>query len=628
MKTIRRTATLIGLCVGLAGSVSLQAGHAEYNFDSDPSAFLDIDSNLDPAPWRATGGNPGGYLAITDAVGSQRTVIRFDDFDSGMLVKGFTFSMDVRMGSGTTDRPADGFSVNYARSNDPIFTDPGMWTGAVHGIDLGPEGGTSTGLSVCFDAWQGNPLPDGNDIEGIIVRVDDVTVLRQAMPTRHGSCDDITSMQTGPQHMDADGNPDGDPSTLCWQPLTVDLSAEGKLTVTYKGHTFLDQADVEYFPSPGRLVLMGRTGGSNQNQHVDNIVIDTIPASTPTVVGAKLLADGVTVQIQDAPGVQVVDGSVSLKVNGEDVTASSNITKSGDITTIEYSTLPDLLPGGTKIDLEIGYQDTQGESYTIERSLTVEQYTLVPADLKAADVNTSTTGFRIRPYQVEEANPNDNDWTEEMLQGLHGENKADTFGLDAEGFMDWLDVIDFKNDSGGSGNFTLDYPLDMVNIPGPDMTSEDNCALEIIGYIEFPQAGMYTMGVNSDDGFRVQTYTNPRDAFALRPGEYNGSRGASDTTFKIYIREAGIYPFRLVWENGGGGAAVEWFMVQDDGTKVLLNDAMTPGSLNVYPRAASTPPYVKLVSPAIDATGVRADTPIEEVIAEGDTGQVDQGSVA
>ena len=177
-------------------------------------------------------------------------------------------------------------------------------------------------------------------------------------------------------------------------------------------------------------------------------------------------------------------------------------------------------------------------------------------------MDTGTPGFRIRPYQVEEANPNDNDWTEEMLQGLHGENKADTFGLDAEGFMDWLDVIDFKNDSGGSGNFTLDYPLSMVNIPGPDMGSEDNCALEIIGYIEFPQAGMYTMGVNSDDGFRVQTYTNPRDAFAVRVGEYNGGRGASDTTFKIYIPEAGIYPFRLVWENRGGGAAVEFYIAQ------------------------------------------------------------------
>ncbi|MCD6337977.1 MAG: hypothetical protein J7M29_01150, partial [Verrucomicrobia bacterium] len=213
-----------------------------------------------------------------------------------------------------------------------------------------------------------------------------------------------------------------------------------------------------------------------------------------------------------------------------------------------------------------------------------------------------------------------------MLQGLHGENKADTFGLDAEGFMDWFDVIDFA--TGSLGNFSVDYLFSEVGIPGPDMPDTDNCALEIIGYIEFPEAGMYTMGATTDDGFRVQAHANPRDLFAVRVGEFEGSRGVADTLFKIYVPEPGIYPFRMIWENGGGGAAVEWFMVQDDGTMILLNDPLTPGSLNVYPRAASTPPYVKLVTPAIDATGVRADTPIEEVIAEGDTGQVDQGSVA
>ena len=53
-----------------------------------------------------------------------------------------------------------------------------------------------------------------------------------------------------------------------------------KLTVKYKGVTLLDQFQTSYAPSAGRLVLAGRTGGANENTHVDNISITTVPADT------------------------------------------------------------------------------------------------------------------------------------------------------------------------------------------------------------------------------------------------------------------------------------------------------------------------------------------------------------
>ena len=40
----------------------------------------------DPA---AADPSTNGYFAITDAVGSQRSVVIFPDFDSGLVVKGF-----------------------------------------------------------------------------------------------------------------------------------------------------------------------------------------------------------------------------------------------------------------------------------------------------------------------------------------------------------------------------------------------------------------------------------------------------------------------------------------------------------------------------------------------------------
>jgi hypothetical protein len=60
---------------------------------------------------------------------------------------------------------------------------------------------------------------------------------------------------------------------------------------------------------------------------------------------------------------------------------------------------------------------------------------------------------------------------------------------------------------------------------------------------------------------------------SLELGSYSGGKGSSDVTFPVGVTQAGIYPLRLVWENGGGDANCEWFM-QDivTGTKTLIND--------------------------------------------------------
>src|SRR4030095_5616048 len=152
------------------------------------------------------------------------------------------FECDLRIGNPQqNERAADGFSINFARATDPVFENHASSDFATGGA---VETGTQTGLAICFDTWSGNTLPDGADIEGIIVRVDNKTILRQPMPTRNGACDDTTSLQTGPRDLPywdaakaADQMPDAafDPASwagLCWKPLIVDLDVAGKLTVT------------------------------------------------------------------------------------------------------------------------------------------------------------------------------------------------------------------------------------------------------------------------------------------------------------------------------------------------------------------------------------------------------------
>ena len=129
------------------------------------------------------------------------------------------------------------------------------------GAESVPEIGTETGLAISFDAWQGNNLGDTGDIEGIIIRVDDRICSQRVSPTRHGAADDITSMQTALKAHRVKMERGGDPSLLSAVKVEAELKEDGKLTVRWKGETILEDLQTDFFPSPGRLVFAGRTGG-------------------------------------------------------------------------------------------------------------------------------------------------------------------------------------------------------------------------------------------------------------------------------------------------------------------------------------------------------------------------------
>ena len=221
--------TLPGLlALGLLLAGTAQASTQFFNFNSDPttSGLLTLYGNAQWFPTEgagfATNANDG-YLEVTAATGSQRSAIVFADFDHGAVVQGFTFEADFRIGNGTA-APADGFSVNYVRSDDPVLsvvaaggdpttagTDPnppagaqwighGVWATGPNGEDNLPEEGTWTGISIGFDAWNSGgaatgpwpfevggvngcgPTTTGSDIVGIDVRVDGWLIQQIPMP--------------------------------------------------------------------------------------------------------------------------------------------------------------------------------------------------------------------------------------------------------------------------------------------------------------------------------------------------------------------------------------------------------------------------------------------------------------
>lgn len=629
MLPIPRPHQVIPWLVATTACLTTLGGSANYDFNSPPDLQFVL-SQAD-AGWRSSGGvGDSGYVALFDALNGQYAAVMLPDFDNGLIVKAFTFEVDLRIGNptGNDGRPADGFSINFARVNDPVVLqlsqEPPVDPRNEFAIPGAPEGGTTTGLSICFDTWAGNTWPSGEaDLEGIIVRVDNVTKARVPMPVRNGACDNPQSLQTGPYNPDLFGAPD----ELCWAPLKVELAENGELTVTWKGTVLVDKVPTGFLPGAGRIVFAGRTGGANENTHIDNLRITTVPAEKVLFTGVTGNPHGCVATLDDA-GPSVLDpASVVFKFDGAVIpNAQLQFSKTGTTTTISY-TQATLLAANSEHTLELAFADTRGIEGTGQATFTIPAYVVIPPAFAASGVNTSQPGFLMRPYGTEADNPNSLQWTEEQLEGKHGENLADLSGADANGFYVRDTVINFDIGA-GAGNFQQpDYPDDPF--PGfPGFQSRDggtgNATEEIFTYLQFPAAGVYVMGVNSDDGFRVSSAPNPRDKLGVVAGFFDGGRGASDTLFTLVVEQPGFYPFRLLWQNGGGGANLEWFTVHN-GQKILINDTTNPNALRAYRTSSVTPAYVSRVVPGPNAAGVAANVEITVEITRG-SAALDPGS--
>jgi hypothetical protein len=135
------------------------------------------------------------------------------------------------------------------------------------------------------------------------------------------------------------------------------------------------------------------------------------------------------------------------------------------------------------------------------------------------------------------------------------------------------DVINYSqkaigSDPGTDGNFDQDSPFPGQTDGGPT----DNYAMEVTCWLDLP-AGTTTFGVTSDDGFELTS-----SALTVNPvlGRKNG--GPANVQFSAYATRAGLYPFNLVWYENTGGAHLEWFVVKDNGDKVLLNATGAPAA--------------------------------------------------
>src|SRR6266516_6395985 len=221
----------------------------------------------------------------------------------------------------------------------------------------------------------------------------------------------------------------------------------------------------------------------------------------------------------------------------------------------------------------------------------VQAQTTIPSTYRLPSTAGDATkpGFVWNFHQVSSGQPNSLAFTELQLAGQKGNNIADPTAqgvaiapgappnpATAPILFEIATVINVDKNAGSHGTFT---PEDQMPGLQPGATFTDNTAAEVLSYLDLP-VGTVTMGVNSDDGFRVTIGGSaPQDKFnGVNVGQFDAGRGAADTIFKFVVQQAGIYATRMIWENGGGDANVEWFSVAYAGTtRVLVNDVAGGG---------------------------------------------------
>ena len=310
-------------------------------------------------------------------------------------------------------------------------------------------------------------------------------------------------------------------------------------------------------------------------------------------------------------GDSIVDpDSAKLTINGEEVSLQAS-EKQLDATDFSW-TRDDVFDPGTSVTYLIEIMDTEGNLVTDTGTITTPTFGLLEAPMRATSVDTSKPGFIWRVWQNDLEPINNLQEAETALAGeltditgdllLNEAWKKDEGPAIGDAVKDGplykfeiptvinLNVNALEDPPAEHGNFRPDEQ--MPGVPGNFDTS-DGTAAEILTFIEFPE-GQLTMGVNSDDGFRVEIgYINDREN-VMEVGEFNGGRGAADSLLLLDVRAAGIYPVRVIYFNGGGDANIELFTVKEDDTKVLVNDTEN-GGLKAY-RVGAVPDKLDLPS--------------------------------
>jgi hypothetical protein len=497
-----------------------------------------------------------------------------------------------------------------------------------------------------------------NDLNGLAVCPAYDSGFNQDPACKALVCADRDTIETGTYNQTNNGSV----HTLCWAHLTIELTTNTphELSVRYKGRQLVDHLVLtNYLMFVGRLVIGGRTFLENENCDIDNLHVVTYPAVQALFTGvtsASCFIDDFSLNLTNI-GPAKVTNITQVTLDGVDVTPSTTITIGETSSIATFHSATNFAPGSAHT-AGISFSDALGTAQTNTIGFTVLlPWTIMPASLAvpASSVDTNSfvnTGTRIQAFQSSVGMSTRNYWADETLMGLHGTNLIDLTSVNgydpatgeiadegAGSVIFW--GIDTTSTSGEFPPVASPFlrTFSWLGIPGENAATNapnDNIALVFSSYLHFPKAGTYVMGFNSDDGARVTFAKNSHDLLGTEiPGlNFDGGRGIGrdQNVAALIITQPGFYGCRLLYYQGGGGAAVEWYFKSTPDTggiqNLLVNDSIdNPLSISAYQISSAAPPYVSYAEPPLDDDQVNPDADFKWQLTDAST-TVNSNSVA
>ena len=126
-----------------------------------------------------------------------------------------------------------------------------------------------------------------------------------------------------------------------------------------------------------------------------------------------------------------------------------------------------------------------------------------------------------------------------------------TPSMQTQTFAETRPVVNYCEQS-TAGHYTPESNPTWANSPA------NNYVVEATGIMTIPAAGVWTFGVNSDDGFQFQVRAVGATTWNT-VCFFDGGRGAADTVGTFNFTTAGDYEVRvMIYEGGGGSAGEAW----------------------------------------------------------------------
>jgi hypothetical protein len=301
----------------------------------------------------------------------------------------------------------------------------------------------------------------------------------------------------------------------------------------------------------------------------------------------------------------VAAGSVKLLVNDTEVAATVTATATGTAVTYAFPTLPakDVVQQARLI-----FTDSEGVKQTNDWSFAVTYLELAPASRLAGP--GPERGIKVRVVQ----SPAEGGLLDSNLARAESQLGGNSTIPKNYDLSVTAPVVNFSQEA-LAGEFVGHFEGDAV-IPGhTEEFGSDNFALEATAFLDLP-AGVVRFGVNGDDGYKLASSAAPNRDTA--PLAFNN--GPADQTVDVVVPQAGVYAFRLVWYERGGGAHVEWFTVnRATGEKTLVN---ATGGVMAFTSAVAAPTvqllsgvavggnYAVVTNATVDATAKTITAPL------------------